>query len=115
MSKQIQKKQLHILSKSKLARVKERNEEESIFKSFIQLHIDQRENYHIDIRDQQLKDKKELQRLCQSIKKNDVSTRFHKQRQSQSLQQSPQIKVWFQTPLLQKVHRKFQKTPFPKQ
>ncbi|CAD8102815.1 unnamed protein product [Paramecium primaurelia] len=115
MSKQIQKKQLHILSKSKLARIKDGNEEESIFKSFIQLHIEQRENYHRDICEQQLKQRKEFERLCQSIKKNDVSTRFNKQRQSQSVQQSPQIKVSFQTPLLNKVHRKFQKTPFPKQ
>ncbi|CAD8079597.1 unnamed protein product [Paramecium primaurelia] len=115
MSQQIQKKQLQILSKSKLAKIKDGNEEENIFKSYIQLHTEQRANYHRDIRDQQLKQRKEFERLCQSLKKNDVSTRFNKKRLSQSVQQSPQIKVSFQTPLLKKAHRKFQKTPFPKQ
>ncbi|CAD8120669.1 unnamed protein product [Paramecium sonneborni] len=115
MSQSIQKQQLHILSKSKLSIVKNGSEEQNIFKSFIQLHTEQRANYHKDIRDQQLKQRKEFERLCQSLKKNDVSLRFNKKRQSQSLQQSPLIKVSFQTPLLKKVHRKFQKTPFPKQ
>ncbi|CAD8103944.1 unnamed protein product [Paramecium sonneborni] len=115
MSQSIQKQQLHILSKSKLSRIKNEIQEQSIFKSFIQLHTQQRANYHKDIRDQQLKQKKEFERLCQSLKKNDVSIRFNKKRQSQSVQLSPSIKVSFQTPLLKKAHRKFQKTPFPKQ
>ncbi|CAD8100098.1 unnamed protein product [Paramecium primaurelia] len=115
MSQKIQKSQLQILSKSKQIKVKEDCDEVNIFNSYISMHTEERDNHHKEFKDKEYQQRKESERNCQSVKKIEMSTHQQRKRQSQSAHQTSAVKVQFQTPLQKKTHRKFYKTPFPKQ
>ncbi|CAD8101637.1 unnamed protein product [Paramecium sonneborni] len=114
MSQKIQKNQLQILSKSKQMKVKEGHDEKNIFNSYISTHAEEIDDYCKESKNQEQPQRKQSERNCQSVKKREMSTHQLKKRQSQSAHPSSVVKVQFQTPLQNRTHRKFQKTPFPK-
>ncbi|CAD8108980.1 unnamed protein product [Paramecium sonneborni] len=114
MSQKIQKTQLQILSKSKPMRVKEGHDEMNIFDSYVKTYTEERDVNPKLINDQKQPQRKQSERNCQSVKKKEMTTQQLKKRQSQSAHPSSAVKVQFQTPLQNRTHRKFQKTPFPK-